>query len=646
MKSHKRTTTVASLAVAALIAGFVPAASISSTAAADPVPDVISPSSPYESISRYAVDLNVSPSNSGLTCGTEADHACAIQLSLTLAPEWTSYGAKMADQGISSLTVRIADCPTLQTPTTLLSAWALANVTLHCGAGETVSSLNAPLDLEWVYSNTNRSVPVGGVAPIPAPSYPFGYGGGSPLIETSRSVVPTAWPLSSGRNCGDAITPTACALRLNFDWAPGWTGDTWMSKMTAMGVQYGRLSIAASCPGNAPDAYTTDTILIPYAIQSFSPQISCGYTMGYSIPSPAVTWTFEWYSNTSGWIYGGSQKTAADQLSAIDPNLDLSQYSTALATITLSQVCDPLLFIPDGSPNTTSLPKKYQVCSALALSGDYSVTEVLAMLALRYGPTVLDILVGLNKATTAGPGRQVPETAPPRTQSSPAPLPPSGGTRISDIIQTADPTITPSDADKITELCRQLVADAAMDDIADASGVLRSPCEMLPIFVPGFDVLEATNHDLASIYSHPTTVLLHNATGVQTTARMSADGFSPVQTYTWRQLVPTTSPAYTSVGGTACITLPKLECDEYPFYSSKEGGPFGDPADPNTWSGFTITQISQPHNQAEGDAYLRFKSDDNCALRDPVTKIQTENLPFLVVPVPDLPLTTHICKGN
>jgi hypothetical protein len=99
------------------------------------------------------------------------------------------------------------------------------------------------------------------------------------------------------------------------------------------------------------------------------------------------------------------------------------------------------------------------------------------------------------------------------------------------------------------------------------------------------------------------------------------------------------SKSDTAAPGKKCATYPSIT---YPFWASKEGGPFGDPSDPNSWTGFTLSLIDKTDNQKESFAYQAFKTDDECGLRDPVTLVQRENLPFLVIPETAV-VSTHVC---
>jgi hypothetical protein len=124
---------------------------------------------------------------------------------------------------------------------------------------------------------------------------------------------------------------------------------------------------------------------------------------------------------------------------------------------------------------------------------------------------------------------------------------------------------------------------------------------------------------------------------------MALDGFTFAQKIGWRQDVPSTSLAYLSVGGTVCVTVSGEQCDEYPFYASKEGGPFGNPLDPSSWVGFTLSRIDAVQNGIEGLGYQAFKEDVNCGIKDLSTGAYIEDVPFLVIPAPWLLNTTHIC---
>lgn len=650
------------LLVLALLTPMVSVSDLSPSiaTAGESAPSYISPSIPYSDIHRTASGTAWGPPvNEGLNCGSEAEpKVCRLKLTFTRSAEWANFGAKMIEAGVSALTVRLADCPTDRPRTQVMTTTsASSSVTIECGFGQyhTVPSLDARLLFEWHYPAAQKYVQAGAVVPIATPPHPYTYVAGAPVVETKRTLTGTASgpPQNQGVNCG-GISPTACYTVVRFELAPGW-GD-WKQFMIQNGYQYGRVTIASKCPGDANDGYTTSLVLATGS-WTFSPtrnhKLGCDFGRNYTIPSEHVSWTFEWKRvGTADWVYGGSQLTADERSEAEFPDLEIAGYAALLAGVPLSRVCEPLLFSP--SPRLfSSVPSEYMACQAMATSGKYTTSALLAAMAVTYGVITLDVLAGPDAPTTSSPPVIAPVLKPPRTTPAPNPLPPpvvlpeSGSIPIEKALVQRDPALSPSHAAQVAQRCRELVAEARLKSVAEASGVLRHPCELLPIYVPGSDAVAAATHKARSILANPETVLLHNASSAENPARVLAEGYVSDPWVVWRQLVPPGHDAYTSVGGTLCVPNSMgYECDEYPYNASKEGGPHGPPSDPNLWHGFTLDLIPTPDNQADGLAFTRFKSDLDCGLVEPSPPYAAiPDVPFLVIPMPYGPPSTHFCQG-
>lgn len=192
-------------------------------------------------------------------------------------------------------------------------------------------------------------------------------------------------------------------------------------------------------------------------------------------------------------------------------------------------------------------------------------------------------------------------------------------------ILQANSTLSEAQALAIAMTCRQLVAAGRIGSVL-TNGSPQHPCEVLPIYIPGADAGQASEHKLASI---------------------SAEGYIVGNWVNWRQAVPLSSIAYTAVNGEEqCLPgLAGLECDEYPYNASLEAGPRGVPSDSSTWVGFTLSLIPEYDNQLDGRRFQEFKVDRACGLTDATSSgTAIEGVPFLVIPMPVGVPTGHVCR--
>lgn len=130
-----------------------------------------------------------------------------------------------------------------------------------------------------------------------------------------------------------------------------------------------------------------------------------------------------------------------------------------------------------------------------------------------------------------------------------------------------------------------------------ASNITKKDCQTLPIFAPGSDVRTAAAHDLQAIGSNPAWVKLDYLSNDE----KLASGVSR----SWYDV-----PTQCSDGRTA-----DTSCDEYPFYSSVQGGP-----------GASLKQIPALDNSREGNYYYGF------AVRCGLTTAPQNERALLVLP--------------
>ncbi|MEO6116794.1 MAG: NucA/NucB deoxyribonuclease domain-containing protein, partial [Pseudolysinimonas sp.] len=139
------------------------------------------------------------------------------------------------------------------------------------------------------------------------------------------------------------------------------------------------------------------------------------------------------------------------------------------------------------------------------------------------------------------------------------------------------------------------------------------------IYAPGSDVKDARDHDLDAILGGQPSVL-HYVSGTDKAAGI--DGVVAGVPAGWYNRV-----LYQECGGSANFGDPGTECDEYPYYTSAEGGP-----------GASLRTISEVDNGKEGTQLSRFYSV--CGLVSRGTALQSQ---FAVVPIPDPLESVGVC---
>jgi hypothetical protein len=161
----------------------------------------------------------------------------------------------------------------------------------------------------------------------------------------------------------------------------------------------------------------------------------------------------------------------------------------------------------------------------------------------------------------------------------------------------------------ILRQCQKLVV------LAPQAGLPKDACSTMPIFATGSDVKEATHHDLQAIASNPSWLTLTYASQ----AEKLADGFQR----TWWS---STHPCASGPSGTSC--------DEFPYFSSDQGGLNGQSATQPS-----LRSISSSHNSLQGTHYGNFATK-KCKLQSAPRGAPERD--FIVVPVPFLP-TSYWC---
>lgn len=277
--------------------------------------------------------------------------------------------------------------------------------------------------------------------------------------------------------------------------------------------------------------------------------------------------------------------------------------------ITASQICDELAFLPGTHQMESSATDETLKCYAAVAAGAVTAVEIVRMLMQMGSSATLEALA----IDLVGDG------------SGAASIPTDRSKSWVDRI----PEKLPEDMWNLSKIGKRFAAgfysaEAAIalrksctDRILKYNHVAETPlsalfsCSTAPIFVSGTDnPAEASEHDVEAIAQHPQwTVLTFGSNG---SSRGWYSGRAECQT-----------------GDTS----EKLDCDEYPFFSTKEGGSKATPTP-------SLKLISRTSNRSQGSYLSQFYA--NCKIEEgdrfivlPVSKTQSK------MPIP----TGGLCEG-
>ena len=242
-------------------------------------------------------------------------------------------------------------------------------------------------------------------------------------------------------------------------------------------------------------------------------------------------------------------------------DFDLNEYALLLAVVPRETFCTPLLLDPARPPNS-SIPYSYTACDAVNSGKTY--INVLRQLVNAYqmGTALLDLMVVEHQKF-----ERIPPTPPPSAPN----------VSLAAKAGVANPSPYPESlyALVVAPECRRRVV---------AAGIFRGskgghPCDDDPIYAPGTDAGQATQHRFDAITSVPLWVELHYENGTLKEQTQQRD---------WYNSDP------------ICSSKPDgTQCDEYPNWASEEGGGLVIPRP-------SLRAIPAADNKAEGDNYGAF----------------------------------------
>jgi Deoxyribonuclease NucA/NucB len=164
-----------------------------------------------------------------------------------------------------------------------------------------------------------------------------------------------------------------------------------------------------------------------------------------------------------------------------------------------------------------------------------------------------------------------------------------------------------------TELSTEEAKDIAEYCLKDGASI--EECETLPIFISGSDVATATEHDLKALVTHPEWAMLNYES-------KTAKEEKGIDRY-W----------YIGEPGCEMTKPPEGEsCDEYPLFSTRQGGP-----------GASLEYINAADNGRQGGKYGNFVTI--CKMAERVST----DYRFLALPIPPVlgvPTISNLCNAG
>lgn len=283
------------------------------------------------------------------------------------------------------------------------------------------------------------------------------------------------------------------------------------------------------------------------------------------------------------------------------------------AAVTAQDVCDTVLVMPGSHALGSSLSDQYIECiSAAQTSGATASLALQGMLTVGGIGAIAGVAAWMGGDGTDAPAKPTwadgTNTTPP---SSVAPRPPAlpnywDVSSVASVLLGKNPSLTAAQATTAADTCLAQVAGALLGDP-------YSECESTPIFASGrSDVPQATDHDITAIGTNPAWAKLNYLPSASQTGSRS-----------W----------YSSLPACAGVVAGVTSCDEYPFWSSVQGGPNSVPQ-PH------LAVIDSGQNSLQGSKYGTFVSSCHMSSGDA----------FIAAPlpatVPSPAPTLILCNGH
>lgn len=280
--------------------------------------------------------------------------------------------------------------------------------------------------------------------------------------------------------------------------------------------------------------------------------------------------------------------------------------------VTLQQVCDETLFFP--APHTlqppSSLSDATRTCETGVASGA-SLRDVLNAIISIGGVSVVAAIAIATVGDGTHPAAAPPWVGTPEGPQTPRPVPLPLPNSVWKITDAAGRFATQNQMDPQTAA---VAVQQCMAYVANAFAGLDpyDQCSKSQIFMPGqLDAQQATQHD--------TEALAQNPAWVQLNYRAGANNPSPRGWYSSDPICVTANQA-------------GLDCDEFPYYATLQGGGLAVPRP-------SLKGVDPTQNRLLGTRYNSFLAD--CKVN--------EGDPFLVIPIPPTAPTVptlEVCNGH
>jgi hypothetical protein len=253
--------------------------------------------------------------------------------------------------------------------------------------------------------------------------------------------------------------------------------------------------------------------------------------------------------------------------------------------------------------NGSTLSDQYLACEA-GVSEGLSTVQILERIIVAGGSAAAGIAALHWLQADATRTLPAPENVTPEDGEAPLPVPLPLVRQVQDLadrLMTKNPRLAQERADVVANQCLLLVGRIGLN--------AKDKCSSLPIFATGVtDVPEATEHDRKAITRRvPAWVLLNR----EYTEGKAGQGWA--------------------TGRCDPPAGVEQDCDEYPFFSTFQGGPAAIP-EPR------LEAISRHDNRSQGNKLQHFYGVNGCNVPPPD--------PFLVIPLPrasGLP-TLEVCN--
>ncbi|WP_250443043.1 NucA/NucB deoxyribonuclease domain-containing protein [Actinotalea sp. C106] len=278
--------------------------------------------------------------------------------------------------------------------------------------------------------------------------------------------------------------------------------------------------------------------------------------------------------------------------------IDIDALASALAAgaVTHRMACEAALFSPGTHTAGSSVPDHVLACEAAVAAGNATWRSVLSAMLKAGGRQALQQLALEFVGAGTAPASPPPWLGDPEGPQDPRPVPPTLPDNIWKIVRKADraasTALTPEEKRVAVTQCLALATRAGTDSMQRCNGDT-------PIFFSGrSDTPEPTQHDLEAIGRYPAWVELNRR--------------HPPNDRTWLRDHPACAGREAGV----------LDCDEFPFASTQQGGALASPP-------VNLRVLDSDQNQGQGRKLAAFYSGAGCDVSD--------GEEFLVVPLPERP---------